>query len=100
MVVCIIFDGFYFEVTNGVSNFYRSDNIIRTEKLKDTFSYIDNVAVCGLNQSDHDCKLERFMSALNKYRLIITNISMVYLLYKNIILAHGLKRRGVEAGQN
>lgn len=37
-----------------------------TEKLKSTFTYIDNATVCGLNQSDQDRRLKHPMVAIKK----------------------------------
>ena len=40
-----------FGVTNGVAVFQRlMDNIIKEEKLKDTFPYLDDITVSGVNQ--------------------------------------------------
>lgn len=58
-------------MTKNVSSFQRFiDSIIRTEKLKDTFVYINNVTVCVLHKSDHDRRLKHFMEAI-KYNLIL-----------------------------
>ena len=44
-----------FGVTNGVAVFQRlMDNIIKEEKLKDTFPYLDDITAAGVNQADHD----------------------------------------------
>ena len=43
-----------FGVTNGVAAFQRvMDEIILKEGVKDTFSYVDNVTVCGLRLRSH-----------------------------------------------
>ena len=44
-----------FGVTNGVPSFQRIINdVITQEDLSDTFPYLDNVTVAGLDQADHD----------------------------------------------
>ena len=59
-----------FGVTNGVAAFQRViDNIIREENLKGIFAYVDNITVCGANQTEHDCNLKRFYHAAEKHNL-------------------------------
>ncbi|KRZ72456.1 Retrovirus-related Pol polyprotein from transposon 17.6 [Trichinella papuae] len=61
-----------FGVTNGVACFQRvMDNILRVEKLKDTFVYVDNVTICGMNQEEHDRNLNRFREVAEKYNLTL-----------------------------
>ena len=63
-----------FGVTNGVASFQRIvDQIITDEKLEGTFTYIDNVTVCGHNRKEHDENLRRFMSAVDKYNLTLND---------------------------
>ncbi|OUC47816.1 hypothetical protein D917_06635 [Trichinella nativa] len=67
-----------FGVTNGATCFQRvMDNILRVEKLKDTFVYVDNVTICGMNEEDHDKNLNRYREVAEKYNqtLIRTNVS-------------------------
>ncbi|KRY38400.1 Actin, acrosomal process isoform [Trichinella spiralis] len=57
-----------FGITNGVACFQRiMDNILRVEKLKDSFVYVDNVTICGMNQEEHDKNLNRFGEIAKKY---------------------------------
>ncbi|KRY22914.1 Retrovirus-related Pol polyprotein from transposon gypsy [Trichinella patagoniensis] len=63
-----------FGVTNGVACFQRvMDNILRVEKLKDTFVYVDNVTICGMNREEHDENLNRFREVAEKYNLTLNN---------------------------
>ncbi|KRX13315.1 Retrovirus-related Pol polyprotein from transposon 17.6, partial [Trichinella nelsoni] len=63
-----------FGVTNGVTCFQRvMDNILPVEKLKDTFVYVDNVMICGMNQEEHDENLNRFREVAEKYNLRLNN---------------------------
>ncbi|KRZ58467.1 Retrovirus-related Pol polyprotein from transposon 17.6 [Trichinella nativa] len=43
------------------------DNILKAEKLKDGFVYVDNVTICGMNQEEHDKNLNRFGEVAEKY---------------------------------
>ncbi len=48
-----------FGVTNGVACFQRKmDEFISEEELKGTFAYLDNVAICGRTQVEHDNNLK------------------------------------------
>ena len=57
-----------FEVTNGVAVFQRlMDNIIKEEKLKDTFPYLDDITVAGVNQADHDKNVQSLRRTLRLF---------------------------------
>ena len=43
-----------FGVTNGVPSFQRIINDVITQDLSDTFPYLDNVTVAGIDQADYD----------------------------------------------
>ena len=59
-------------VTNGVSAFQRFMNsFISDNKLSGTFSYIDDITICGKNQEEHDVNLECFLKAASTYNLEI-----------------------------
>ena len=52
-----------FGVTNGVSAFQRTiDKVFKTEGLCDTFTFVDNVTICGRTKEEHDqnCPLYHF----------------------------------------
>ncbi|XP_003370754.1 retrovirus-related Pol polyprotein from transposon gypsy [Trichinella spiralis] len=69
-----------FGVMNGAACFQRvMDNILRVEKLKDSFVYVDNVTICGMNEEDHDKNLNRYRELAEKYNqtLIRTNIKLL-----------------------
>ena len=56
-----------FGVTNGVAVFQRlMDNIIKEEKLKDTFPYLDDITVAGVNQADHEKNVEDFLDVVKR----------------------------------
>ena len=59
-----------FGITNGVACFQRSmDNFIFEEELDDTFGFMDNVTICGMNENEHDENLEKFNEAAKRQNL-------------------------------
>ena len=59
-------------VTNVVSAFQRFMNsFISDNKLSGTFSYLDDITVCGKTQEEHDINLEGFLKAAVTYNLKI-----------------------------
>ena len=55
-----------FGVTNGVAVFQRlMDNIIKEKKLIDTFPYLDDITVAGVNQADHGKNVEAFLDVVH-----------------------------------
>ena len=60
-----------FGVTNGVAAFQRIMNsFIADEGLSDTFAYLDDVTICGKNQTEHDKNLHRFLDAAKRKNLV------------------------------
>ena len=67
-----------FGVTNGVTQFQRKMNeIVEIDKLKDTFPYLDNVTVGGMNQEEHDAKVSAFLNALKRRHLNLNDSKTV-----------------------
>jgi len=61
-----------FGVTNGVSVFQRMiDSIIEKYELSGTYAYLDNVTVVGIDQADHDRRLEAFLRAAQAENLTL-----------------------------
>ena len=53
-----------FGVTNGVACFQREmDCFVENNSLKATYPYLDNITICGSNQTEHDENLEKFLAA-------------------------------------
>ena len=78
MAAYINFDGYLFGVTNGVAVFQRlMDNIIKEEKLKDTFPYLDDITVAGVNQADHDKNVEAFLDVVKRQNLTLNHAKSV-----------------------
>lgn len=68
-----------FGVTNGVAAFQRTlQYIISKESLTGTYAYLDDVTVCGNTQEDHDKNLERFMQAVQKYKLTLNRDKCIF----------------------
>ena len=64
-----------FGVTNGVPAFQRIiDNVVTQEGLKDTFPYLDNVTIAGVDEADHDRNVAAFLE-MTKQRNITLNAS-------------------------
>ena len=56
-----------FGVTNGVAVFQRTINdFIKTNDLKDTYAYVDNIMGGGVNQEEHDINLSRLQGAAKR----------------------------------
>ena len=56
------------------------NNFIANEDLSDTFTYLDDVILCGKNQAKHDKNLRRFLNAAKRKNLVY-NEKRMYLLY-------------------
>ncbi|KRY45112.1 hypothetical protein T03_16371 [Trichinella britovi] len=66
------------KITNGVACFQRvMDNILRVEKLKDTFVHVDDVTICGMNEEEHDEKLNRFREVAEEYNLTLNRLHAI-----------------------
>ena len=67
-----------FWVTNGVAVFQSlMDNIFKEEKLKDTFPYLDDITVSGVNQADHDKNVEALLDVVKRQNLTINHAKSV-----------------------
>jgi hypothetical protein len=67
-----------FGVTNGVPAFQRTmDKIFQDEGLKQSFAYVDNVTICGVDQADHDRQNELFLQAVKKYNIRLNHSKTV-----------------------
>ena len=61
------FNRILFGVTNGIPQFQRKmDEIVEINKVKDTFSFLDNVTVGGMNQEEHDANVSAFFDVLKR----------------------------------
>ena len=46
------------------------NSFIADEGLSDTFAYLDDVTICGKNQTEHDKNLHRFLDAAKRKNLV------------------------------
>ena len=86
-----------FGVTNGSATFQREMNkFINTNCLKGVYAYMDNLHVCGFNQSDHDLNLAAFSKAAKEINLTLNPTKSVLSTNKlttlGYIIENGSKR--------
>ena len=78
-----------FGVTNGVACFQRiMDSIIKSANLDGTFSYLDDVIICGMTQQDHDLNLKRFLQAAAEVNIQYNKEKCVFSTQRLQILGH------------
>ena len=53
------------------------DNIIKEEKLKDTFPYLDDITVAGGYQAGHDKNVEAFLDVVKRQNLTLNHAKSV-----------------------
>lgn len=59
-----------FGLTNGVACFQRViDSFIQKFNLIDTFSYLDDVTICGKTQEEHDRNLDKFLTCAKRFNM-------------------------------
>lgn len=86
-----------FGVTNGVAAFQRTlEFIIEKEKLKGTFTYLDDVTVCGKDKSDHDRNLLNFQAAAKKYNLTLNDQKCKFSQETISLLGYTIKNNTIE----
>ncbi|CAG2212501.1 unnamed protein product [Mytilus edulis] len=68
-----------FGVTNGVACFQRViDRLVAENKLEAVFVYIDNITIGGMDQTEHDENLRRFLDVADKHQLTFNEDKCVY----------------------
>ena len=66
-------------VTNGVAAFQRIMNdFISDEYLHDTFAYLDDITICGKDQTQLDENLARFLDAAKRKNLVYNKQKCVF----------------------
>ena len=61
-------------VKNGVPAFMRTiDKIVEDEGLTQTFPFVDNITICGVDQADHDAQKEKWLQACVKYNITLNH---------------------------
>ena len=68
-----------FGVTNGVPSFqWIINDVITQEELSDTFPYLDNVTVAGIDQADHDRNDAAFREMIKRRNLTLNKSKIVH----------------------
>ena len=90
-----------FGVTNGVACFQRIiDTIISTEKLANTFAYVDNLTICGRNQEEHDAALEKFKMVAKKYNLTFNESKSIISVKSINLLGYCISKGSIKPDPN
>jgi len=83
-----------FGVTNGISAFQRTiDKVIQIEELKDTFTFVDNITVCGKTKEEHDQNVDAFYKVVKKYNLTLNHD-------KTVLFTNSIKILGYTVGND
>lgn len=78
-----------FGLTNGVSCFQRVMNsFIQKFKLKDTFAYLDDLTICGINQEEHDLNLANFLKCAKIFNMTFSKEKCKFSLKEIKILGY------------
>lgn len=86
-----------FGVTNGVACFQRAiDKIIQSEKLRNTYAYLDDVTVCGQDQKQHDDNLRRFLEVAEKYNLTLNKDKCIFSAKSINLLGYTISNRTIK----
>jgi len=68
-----------FVLTNAVLCFQRIvDEIIKANKCKETYAYLDNINVGGADQQEHDANLAKFLEMAKQHNLTFNESKCVY----------------------
>ena len=71
------------------------DNIIKGEKLKDTFPYLDDITVAGVNQADHDKNVEAFLDVVKHQNLTLNHTKSVISVSSINVLGYLVRDRNI-----
>ena len=86
-----------FGVTNGVPSFQRIiDNVATQEGLKNTFPYLDNVTVAGVDQADHDRNVAAFLEMIKRRKITLNASKSVHSVPVIDILGYRLSHQNIK----
>jgi len=86
------FNRLSFGLTNGVSCFQRiMNNLISQHNLKATFSYLDDVTVCGSTKEEHDYNLKIFMDMAKSVNLTLNQEKCIFGIQEIHLLGYLIK---------
>ena len=78
-----------FGVTNGVAFFQRiMAHLIESENLQGTFTYLDNVTICGKTQEEHDKNLQCFREMARRRQITYNDEKSVFSTRELAILGY------------
>ncbi|CAI6371236.1 unnamed protein product [Macrosiphum euphorbiae] len=85
-----------FGVTNGVACFQRViDTIISQENLDGVYAYLDDITICGNNQTEHDLNLNKFLTIIKKYGLILNEDKCQFSKCEISLLGHHISNKRI-----
>ena len=85
-----------FGVTNSVACFQREMmRLIEDYRLKGVFPYLDNMTICGHNQSDHDINLKAFLDAAQDVNLKFNDSNSVFSTRRLPLLGYVIEKRTI-----
>ena len=73
------------------------DEIIQEDNLKATYAYLDNVTICGHDQSEHDANLERFVQSANSRNITYNPDKCVFSTRKLALLGSVIEEGTIKA---
>ena len=86
-----------FGVTNGVPSFQRIiDNVVTQEGLKNTFPYMDNVTVAGVDQADHDRNVAAFFEVIKRRNITLNESKSIHSVPVIDILGYRLSHQSIK----
>jgi len=71
------------------------DRIISNENLNGVYAYLDDITICGKNQSEHDLNLNKFLNAINNYGLILNKNKFQFSIQTITLLGHQITNKSV-----
>jgi len=69
------------------------DRIISNENLNGVYTYLDDITICGKNQSEHDLNLNKFLNAMNNYGLILNKNKCQFSMQTITLLGHQITNK-------
>ena len=85
-----------FGVTNGVSSFQRTiDKVVRAENLTDTFSYVDNVTVCGNTLEELQRNVSNFHHMRKKYNITLNHAKTIDAVLSITVLGYTISQNKI-----
>jgi len=85
-----------FGVINGVACFQRViDAIIPQENLDGVYAYLDDITICGNKQTEYDLNLNKFLTIIKKYGLILNEDECKFSQCEISLLSHHISNKRI-----